>query len=88
MRAKAERLGARDAGILHQRDTFFIAQHARLKLREFGDGRAELICDRDCDCDCDCDRDRDRDGDRVGVRIRDSGAAFRVSRSALLTPWA
>jgi adenylate cyclase class IV len=43
VRARAEGLGARDAGILHQRDTFFMAQHARLKLREFGDGRAELI---------------------------------------------
>jgi predicted adenylyl cyclase CyaB len=30
-------------GTFHQHDTFFAAQHARLKLREFGDGRAELI---------------------------------------------
>lgn len=43
IRAKAQSLGARDAGILRQRDTFFTAPHARLKLREFGDGRAELI---------------------------------------------
>jgi adenylate cyclase class 2 len=42
-RARAEALGARDAGLRHQRDTFFTAPHARLKLREFGDGRAELI---------------------------------------------
>ncbi len=43
-RRKAEALGARDAGVLHQRDTFFrAAQGARLKLRDFGDGRAELI---------------------------------------------
>jgi predicted adenylyl cyclase CyaB len=41
--AKAQNLGARDMGILCQRDTFFAAPHARLKLREFGDGRAELI---------------------------------------------
>jgi predicted adenylyl cyclase CyaB len=43
VRAKAEGLGARDMGTLHQRDTFFAAHHARLKLREFGNGRAELI---------------------------------------------
>jgi predicted adenylyl cyclase CyaB len=43
LRAKALGLGARDMGILRQRDTFFAAPHARLKLREFGDGRAELI---------------------------------------------
>jgi predicted adenylyl cyclase CyaB len=43
VRSKAESLGARDGGILHQRDTFFVAGHARLKLREFGDGRGELI---------------------------------------------
>jgi len=43
VRRSAEALGARDAGVLHQRDTFFAAHRARLKLREFGDGRAELI---------------------------------------------
>jgi predicted adenylyl cyclase CyaB len=43
VRASAEALGARDMGTLHQRDTFFAAPHARLKLREFRDGRAELI---------------------------------------------
>ena len=42
-RQRAEALGARDAGVLRQRDTFFEAPHARLKLRDFGDGRAELI---------------------------------------------
>jgi predicted adenylyl cyclase CyaB len=42
-RQRAERLGARDAGFLQQRDTFFVAHHARLKLREFGNGKAELI---------------------------------------------
>jgi adenylate cyclase class IV len=29
--------------LLQQTDTFFIAQHGRLKLREFADGSAELI---------------------------------------------
>ena len=43
VRDRAEALGARRAGVLHQRDTFFVAAHARLKLRDFGDGRAELI---------------------------------------------
>jgi adenylate cyclase class 2 len=43
VRARALALGATDAGLLRQRDTFFGAPHARLKLREFGDGRAELI---------------------------------------------
>jgi predicted adenylyl cyclase CyaB len=43
VRARAEALGARDMGILNQRDTFFGALRARLKLREFGDGSAELI---------------------------------------------
>ncbi len=36
-------LGAREADVLHQCDTFFDAPKARLKLREFGDGTAELI---------------------------------------------
>jgi len=39
---KAESLGAEDKGVLRQRDTFFQAAKARLKLRELGD-RAELI---------------------------------------------
>lgn len=43
VRARAERIGARNAGLLYQRDTFFVAPHARLKLRELGDGKAELI---------------------------------------------
>lgn len=43
VRRSAGALGARDAGVLHQRDTFFTAPQARLKLRDFGDGRAELI---------------------------------------------
>ena len=43
VRRRAEALGARDAGVLRQTDTFFEAAHARLKLRDFGDGTAELI---------------------------------------------
>jgi adenylate cyclase class IV len=43
VRRRAEQLGATDAGVLHQHDTFFDAPLGRLKLRELGDGRAELI---------------------------------------------
>jgi predicted adenylyl cyclase CyaB len=43
VRARAQALGARDAGVLAQHDTFFEAPRARLKLRDFGDGRGELI---------------------------------------------
>ncbi len=39
---KARALGAADQGVLRQKDTFFAAPRARLKLRELGD-RAELI---------------------------------------------
>jgi predicted adenylyl cyclase CyaB len=41
--ARAAALGAEPRGVLVQRDTFFHATNARLKLRELGDGRAELI---------------------------------------------
>jgi adenylate cyclase, class 2 len=37
------RLGARFAGLLRQRDTYFRVPRGRLKLRECGAGRAELI---------------------------------------------
>jgi predicted adenylyl cyclase CyaB len=47
--ARARTLGARDAGVLLQTDTFFRAPDARLKLRDFGDGRAELISYRRAD---------------------------------------
>lgn len=40
---RAVALGARDCGFLEQTDTFFPAGAGRLKLREFGDGTAELI---------------------------------------------
>jgi adenylate cyclase class IV len=43
VRLRAEALGAHDAGVLRQCDTFFPSPHARLKLRDFGDGTAELI---------------------------------------------
>ncbi len=43
VRRRAEDLGARDAGILVQADTFYQAPLARLKLRDFGDGTGELI---------------------------------------------
>jgi predicted adenylyl cyclase CyaB len=35
--------GARPHGILEQVDTYFVVPHCRMKLREFGDGSAELI---------------------------------------------
>lgn len=43
VRARALAAGAREAGVLEQRDTFFTGGRARLKLRELGAGRAELI---------------------------------------------
>src|SRR5688572_5186196 len=43
IRRRAEELGATDAGVLHQHDVFFDAPLGRLKLRDFGDGPAELI---------------------------------------------
>ncbi len=46
---KVREIGARDMGLLHQCDTFFQAEPARLKLREFGDGRGELISYRRSD---------------------------------------
>lgn len=43
VRRAAEALGARDAGVLLQDDTFFHASNGRLKLRVFADGAGELI---------------------------------------------
>jgi adenylate cyclase, class 2 len=43
VRQRAEGMGARRVGVLMQRDTFFGAPYSRLKLRNFGDGKAELI---------------------------------------------
>jgi predicted adenylyl cyclase CyaB len=43
LRARALAAGAREAGVLDQRDTFFHGGRARLKLRELGAGRSELI---------------------------------------------
>jgi predicted adenylyl cyclase CyaB len=42
--AACARLGAEEAGVLHQRDTYFGVRSARLKLREhLEDGSAELV---------------------------------------------
>ncbi len=49
VRERVQALGARSMGVLKQQDTFFSAQSARLKLREFGNGRAELISYRRAD---------------------------------------
>jgi predicted adenylyl cyclase CyaB len=46
VRERAERLGARAAGTFRQRDTFFAAPHARLKLRVADHGAGELIAYR------------------------------------------
>ncbi len=43
IRRRARELGATDEGVLQQHDVFFDAPLGRLKLRDFGDGRAELI---------------------------------------------
>lgn len=48
-REQAQALGAQDAGVLHQHDAFFPAPLGRLKLRDFGDGRGELIAYRRAD---------------------------------------
>jgi len=40
---KAVSLGAKESGLLVQTDTFYRTPHARLKIREFGDGKGELI---------------------------------------------
>lgn len=43
VRTRAEQMGARAAGLLVQRDRFFAAPGARLKLRTHHGGRSELI---------------------------------------------
>jgi adenylate cyclase class IV len=43
-REVARALPASFAGTLLQTDTYFVVPHGRCKLREFGDGKAELIC--------------------------------------------
>jgi adenylate cyclase class IV len=40
---RAEALATAPAEVLHQDDSFFRCAQGRLKLRDFGDGRAELI---------------------------------------------
>jgi adenylate cyclase class 2 len=47
--ARALAAGARDEGLLAQVDTFFAAPRARLKLRDCGNGTAELISYRRAD---------------------------------------
>lgn len=42
-REAARAMGAEQAGILEQRDTYFVAKHGRLKLRETSGKPAELI---------------------------------------------
>src|SRR5438552_1422251 len=42
-RAAEEEIGAEFAGVLEQRDTYFVAPHGRLKLRECAGRGAELI---------------------------------------------
>jgi adenylate cyclase len=41
--ARAAKLADRGPELIRQDDTFFRCAHGRLKLRDFGDGRAELI---------------------------------------------
>ncbi len=41
--ARARELAAAEAVVINQRDTFFACPEGRLKLREFADGRGELI---------------------------------------------
>jgi len=43
VRGLAEDRGAGEPEVLHQRDTYFRVPDGRLKLRDFGDGSAELI---------------------------------------------
>ena len=49
VRERAQALGARSMGVLKQQDTFFSAPLARLKLRDSGNGKAELISYRRAD---------------------------------------
>lgn len=43
MAGRAERLADDGPRIINQDDSFFSCDHGRLKLRDFGDGRGELI---------------------------------------------
>lgn len=44
--ARCAALGAQDRGVLDQRDTYFLARHGRLKLRQQGERSGELIAYR------------------------------------------
>ena len=74
---RARALGAHDAGVLHQRDTFFAASAGRLKLRELGDGRAELIAYRRPDVAA------ARASDYVIARVEDARAVRAALKRAL-----
>ncbi|HEY5947299.1 MAG TPA: class IV adenylate cyclase [Kofleriaceae bacterium] len=77
VRRRAEVLGARDAGVLVQVDTFFVAPRSRLKLRDFGDGRAELISY------VRADRTEARASDYVVAPVTDPEALARALTMAL-----
>jgi predicted adenylyl cyclase CyaB len=79
VRRRAEALGARDAGVLAQVDTFFVAPRSRLKLRDFGDGRAELISY------VRADRTEARASDYVVAPVADPEALARALTMALGT---
>ena len=49
--AVAGELATQPPAILHQKDTFFCVPTKRLKLRQFGDGTAELIAYDRIDCE-------------------------------------
>lgn len=51
VRQVASELAGQDSELLSQTDTFFECTNGRLKLREFGDGTAELIQYERADCE-------------------------------------
>lgn len=77
LRQKAEALGARPAGVLHQVDTFFACTHGRLKLRQFAQGTAELIAYERSD------RAELRASDYVRVPIPEDAALHRALERSL-----
>jgi len=67
--ARAIAAGARDVGLLRQRDQFYGVSHGRLKLRTVNDGRSELIA-------------YDRE-DNLGARVSDYALYPTSDASAL-----